>query len=151
MDPFSLFNIISLAKIFCYMMHIKATISYYNNHGIFTPIMIDYDMYLNIFFMFTGYIFMLNSYLTYSYYHILLYLVFVVNTLVNILAKFPFVNFTKYFTTFICIAAIEPFFVIYNLKSFAYRAIYTRNKKLGSNILLKNGLNVSKMLIWLDI
>ncbi|KCZ74136.1 hypothetical protein H311_04900, partial [Anncaliia algerae PRA109] len=103
----------------------------------------DFNMYLNLFFMFTGYISMCYSYISYSCFHGVLYSVFIGNTIVYSLSILPFLRFPRYFIFFLLIQLCEPILISFNFRFFFEGALYARNKKTELNILFRNAINVS--------
>lgn len=147
MNTFAYFVFLSFFKILFYMLNIRRNLLKYREIGIYIPIIPVFAMYLNTFFMFTGYISMCYSYLTYCYFNGLLYFVFTTNVIFRNLSQFSFIRFPRYFLISLFLGIFELFFVLYYFRFFFSRAIYNKNKKIGSDILLRRGLKVSIKLI----
>ncbi|KCZ82267.1 hypothetical protein H312_00290 [Anncaliia algerae PRA339] len=147
MNHFLNFCIISFTKLICYMAHVKYTFKEYRKIAIKMPIISIYISYLYMFLIFIGFISMCYSYLMFSYFYIILYIVFSANIIINMCGQLVFARYPAYFIAFFIFQIFEVIYILLNFKYFCARAIYIRNKKVGNNIFLKRALNVSNKII----
>lgn len=144
MNHFLMYCAISSVKLLSYMFHVRHVISEVNNYGISFHVTGIYRSFVIILTMFIGFICMCHAYMVYSYFNILLYFVLTGSVIVYSLAISMFVLHPKYFTLFYTFQLLEIIYTAFNFKYFCGRGIYLKNRKLGTNLMLKRSLNVSK-------
>lgn len=142
---------VNLIEIVVYLVYTRLTIKSYSDQGIKIKAGLIYSFtgfYFGNFISFTSF-----SYATLANNHLamLLYFYFTMFIIIYSVILIPF-SIRRYLNLgFIFPLIFEIFYVLKNFELYGRKIIFQRNKKLGSNLQLKKALNVSKILIRLDI
>lgn len=140
---FCVFCLITLCKISGFVIYSLKNLEIYNSVGIYGPIRLFHDTYFYIFVSFISFISICYAYLTYSYFHILVYFIFGINAIFSAVLASPYLAEKWLIFIFLGPQVLELSYVLYNFKIFCGRALYIYNKKAGNNFETKFALKVS--------
>lgn len=140
---FCVFCLIALCKISGFMIYSRKILVLYDSVGIYGPVMQFHDTYFFIFVSFISFISMCYAYLTYSYFHVLVYFIFGINGIFSIVLAAPYLGKKWLVFIFLGPQVLELIYVLYNFRLFCGRALYIYNKRAGNDFKIKFALKVS--------
>lgn len=141
---FCVFCLISFCKTMGTMIYCRKIIIFFDEMGILMPKFFIHAVYSYMFISFISFVSMSYAYVAHSYSHVLVYIVFGVNSVIYTILVSPWLFRNWLVFIYFTPQVLELTYVLYNFKIFCGRAFYIYNKIAGNNLQIKYALKVSK-------
>lgn len=142
---FGVYLLLTISKLFVLMYFFKANVNKFSELGTKTPPFTFYGFYLYFLELFISFISMSYAFLTHNFLFIFIYFIFTFTITITSVIILPYVSHHTIFTLFTIIQLFELIFVYVNFEEFCSKALFQKNKRIGSRIEIKKALNVSKI------